>query len=170
MNVAFTMEHVFRSPSVAALLGAYFNPEHLAMLDAATGVGERTVRESIDDGTLRRCTWQLTTLQPLPWIVRRFVTGGRLKYLETARWRRGDRSVELTNICELLGGRVRIDGVYHLEEVGAELIRQRFAGTVSSDIKVVGSIIVRATADELASSMPRMNKCTQEWLDRQAAR
>jgi hypothetical protein len=166
MSTRFTLDHTFRSESLTALLGAYFDPEHLAMLDAATGVGERIVRESMDDGIARACTWQLTALQPLPWVIRPLLTGGRLTYLETARWRRGERSVELSNVCELLGGRVQIEAAYNLEDLGGGRIRQRFAGTASSDIKVVGKLIVRTTVDQLASAMPKMSECTQQWLDR----
>jgi hypothetical protein len=166
MTMGFTLDHTFRSGSLTALLGAYFDPDHLAMLDAATGVGERVVRESIDDGTARACTWQLTALQPLPWFVRPLLTGGRLTYLETTRWRRGDCSVELSNVCPLLGGHVQIDAAYHLEDLGGGRIRQRFAGTASSDIKVVGKLIVRTTVEQLASAMPKMTECTQRWLDR----
>lgn len=165
MHMSFTLHHTFRSASLTALLRAYFDPDHLVMLDAASGVGERVVCASSDDGTTRVCTWQLTALQPLPWFVRSLVTGGRLTYLETVRWRRGAHAVELSNLCTLLGGRVQIDAMYHLEEVGPGLIRQRFAGVVSCDIKVVGRLIVRATETQLAGAMPSMNACTQRWLD-----
>jgi hypothetical protein len=169
MNMGFTSDHSFRAGSLTALLGAYFDPDHLAMLDAATGVGERVACESIDDGTTRACTWQLTALQPLPWFVRPLVPGGRLTYLETARWRRGDHSVALSNVCELLGGRVAIDAAYEFETIDAGSIRQRFTATARSDIKIVGKLIVRTTVDQLASAMPAMNECTQRWLDRQRA-
>jgi len=169
MTIVFTLDHTFRAASPSALLAAYFDPEHLAMLDAATGVGARTVRESIDDGINRVCTWQLTTLQALPWFVRRLVTGGRLTYLETVRWRRSDPALALSNVCELLGGQVRIEAVYQLAPAGERLIHQRFAGAASSDIKLVGERVARATVDQLARAMPTMTECTQRWLDRRRA-
>lgn len=165
----FCFEHVFRAPSVAAVLGAYFNPDHLATQDALAEFADRTVVDTNDDGA-RLCTsWRVAAAQPLPLFVRPFVAGGRLRYLETMTWRRADDAIDLIVRPEVLGGRVQITAEYKLTKIGEGQIHRRYAGTISVDVRLVSGKIERAIAEKMQQTMPTMAACTQGWLDRTLA-
>ncbi len=169
MPTDFSYEHVFRAPSVATILNAYFDPDHLATQDKLAELGERTVTESQDDGELRRCTWRVTSLKPLPVFVRPFVKGGRLSYFEAMTWRRKDDAVDLTVTPDILSGRVQISAVYQLKKIGENQIHRRYAGSVTVNITLLSGKIERGIVAEFEKSMPMMAQCTQGWLDQHGA-
>lgn len=165
MPTDFAFEHVFRAPSAAAIIGAYFDPDHLATQDRLAELGDRTVIESTDDGATLRTSWRVQALKPLPLFVRPFVAGGRLRYIETMTWRRAEDAVDLTVQPDILNGRVQIAAVYQLTRVGEGQIRRRKSGTVSVAIRLLSGKIERGIVAEFEKSMPVMTKCTQDWLD-----
>lgn len=165
----FCFEHVFRAPSVAAVLAAYFDPDHLATQDAVAELVDRTVVETEDDGARLRTSWRVAAKQALPLFMRPFATGGRLRYLETMTWRRADDAIDLIVRPEVLGGRVQIAAEYKLTQAGEGQVHRRYAGTISVDIRLVSGKIERAIAEKMEQSMPAMAACTQGWLDRTLA-
>jgi hypothetical protein len=166
----FRFEHTFRAPSVATVLAAYFDPDHLATQDELAGLTERTVVESEDDGARLRTSWRVAAKQSLPLFVRPFVAGGRLRYVETMTWRRADDAIDLIIRPEVLGGRVQIAAEYKLAQAGEGQVLRRYAGTISVDVRLVSGKIERAIAEKMEQEMPTMAACTQGWLDRTAAR
>ena len=169
MTTDFLFERVFRAPSAATILAAYFNPDHLATQDKLGELGGRTVVESHDDGERLKCSWRVTSLKPLPLFVRPFVAGGRLSFLETMTWRRSDDAVDLVVTPEILNGRVQITAMYQLTKVGEGQIHRRYAGSVTVGIKLLSGKIERGIVAEFEKSMPMMSQCTQDWLDGRAA-
>ncbi|MBA3396879.1 MAG: DUF2505 family protein [Deltaproteobacteria bacterium] len=166
MTTEFRFEHVFRVPSTTAMLEAYFDPDHLAAQDVLAELGGRTVIESTDEPAIRRCTWRVGALKPLPFFARPLVPGGKLQYLETMTWRRADDEIDLVIKPEILGGRVQIAAVYQLAQIGEGQVRRRYAGTITVDVRLVAGKIERGVLAEIEKGMPIMTKCTQDWLDR----
>jgi len=165
----FSFEHVFRAPSAAVVLAAYFDPDHLATQDELAGLVERTVSESTDDGA-RLCTsWRVAAREQLPLFMRPFVAGGRLRYVETMTWRRADDAIDLLVQPDVLGGRVQIAAEYRLTRVGEGQVLRRYRGTISVAVKLVSGRIERAIAERIEREMPAMAACTQGWLDRTRA-
>ena len=160
----FSFENVFRAPSVELVLASYFEPDHLAAQDALAELGDREVLEAEDDGAIRRCTWRVSALKPLPLYARPFVAGGRLRYLETMVLRRADQAIDLTVKPDILRGRIQIAAVYELTQIGDHQIRRRYGGTITADIPLLGGRIERGILAEFVHQMPVMSQCTYDWL------
>lgn len=167
--VDFRFEHTFRASSVATVLAAYFDPDHLATQDAVAGLTDRVVTESNDDGARLHTTWRVASSQPLPLFVRPMVAGGRLSYLEKMTWRRADDAIDLIIVPDVLGGRVRIAAEYKLSPAGEGRVLRRYAGAITVAVRLISGKIERGIADKMTESMPMMTACTQDWLDRRAA-
>ena len=169
MTTQFAFESVFRAPSTETVLASYFNPDHLATQDALAELTDRVVVESQDTGPTLRTVWRVAHAKPLPVYVRPFVTGGRLRYLESMTWRRADDAIDLTVQPEILGGRVTIEAVYRLSKIGEGQILRRFAGGVTVNIRLLSGRIERGIVEKFEESMALMTSCTQGWLDKTAA-
>ena len=168
MPTPFKFENVFRAPSVADVLAAYFDPDHLATQDKVAELTDRVVTEQIEgEGTLK-CTWKVGSLRSLPIFVRPFVSGGRLSYLETMTWRRADDAIDLSVVPQILKGRVKIEAVYKLSMAGEGQVLRSYAGSVIADITLLSGKIERGILAAFEKEMPAMTKCTQDWLDRTA--
>jgi hypothetical protein len=170
MATEFNFENVFRAASTQTVLAAYFDPDHLATQDALAELCDRVVVESHDDGATLRTSWRVAHQKPLPLFVRPFVSGGRLKYLEAMTWRRADDEIDLTVTPEVLGGRVTIQAVYKLAQVGEGQILRRYRGTVNADIRLLSGKIEKGILARFEEAMPMMTRCTQGWLDKTAIR
>lgn len=164
MSTPFSFETVFTAPSVGTVLAAYFDPDHLAAQDAVAGLTDRAVIESHDDDSLRTCTWSVRALTQLPLYARPFVEGGRLTYLETMKWRKRDDSIDLTIQPQILGGRVQINAVYELAEVGERQVRRRYRGEIVVNVKLVSGKVERGILAEIEKGMPVLTECTRSWL------
>lgn len=164
MSTTFSFETVFQAPSVQTVLGAYFEPDHLAAQDTVADLGERTVIEEREDDATRFCTWSVRALKALPLYARPFVDGGRLTYLESMTWRKRDDAIDLTIQPQILGGRVRIDAVYELTSAGEGQVRRSYRGTITVDVKLLSSKIERGILGEIEKGMPAMTECTRSWL------
>jgi len=162
----FRFEHVFRAPSVATVLAAYFDPDHLATQDELAELADRTVVETEDDGARLRTSWRVASKHALPLYARPFVAGGRLRYVETMTWRRADDAIDLIVQPEVLGGRVQIAAEYRLTQAGEGQVLRRYAGTITVNIRLLSGKIERAIAEKMEQGMPTMAACTQGWLDR----
>ena len=117
MSTEFSYEHVFRAPTVETIIEAYFDMDHLAYQDKLAELGDREVTDSHDDGVVRKATWRVVSLKPLPMFVRPFVKGGRLAFLETMSWKRGGGLVEASVTPDILNGRVSIASRYELSNI-----------------------------------------------------
>ncbi|HEU0031937.1 MAG TPA: DUF2505 domain-containing protein [Kofleriaceae bacterium] len=166
MTTAFRFENTFRAPSVQLMLAAYFDPDHLAAQDALAKLGDRTVVEDHEDDHQRKTTWRVQSLEPLPLFVRPFVSGGRLRYLETMTWRKADDAIDLVVTPEILGGRVTIQALYQLASAGEGRVHRTYSGSVTVAVKLVSGKIERAILEKFQQSMPIMTGCTQTWLDK----
>jgi len=166
VTVEFDFENVFRAASVATVLAAYYDPDHLATQDRLAELGGRTVIDTRDDGATLARSWRVSALKPLPLFVRPFVSGGRLSFLESMTWRRADDEIDVTIQPEILGGRVQIAAIYQLRQVGEGQIHRRYKGTITVNIRLLSSRIERAIKAEFEKSMPMMAACTQGWLER----
>jgi hypothetical protein len=169
MTTEFSYEHVFRAPSAQTILEAYFDASHLAAQDVVAGLTDRTVVESVDDDTQRKCVWRVTSQSQLPMFVRPFVKGGKLSFFESMTWRKGDNTVEATVTPDILSGRVSIKSTYKLDEVGDGQVRRRRSGSVTANITLLSGKIERGIIAEFDKGTPAMTKVTQDWLDQQRA-
>jgi hypothetical protein len=170
MPVDFAYEHVFRVASVATLVEAYFDPDHLAAQDKLAELGGRVVTGGEDTAAVLSRSWRVTSLKALPLFVRPFVSGGRVAFIEAMTWRRADDAVDVLITPDILGGRVQIAARYQLRAAGDGEVQRRYSGTISVNLKLVSGKIEKAIAAEFDKSMPMMTRCTQDWLDGAARR
>ena len=160
---------MFRAESVRTLIEAYFDPDHLATQDELAQLEGRVVVESHDTGDVRKATWRVTSKRQLPMIARPFVDGGRLKFLETMTWTKGNDGVEMTVTPEILGGRVQIAGTYDLSMIGEGQVKRIYRGSITAAIKLLSGRIERGILDAFTDGMPAMAACTQGWLTKNHA-
>ncbi len=166
MTTEFSYEHVFRAPSTRTVLDAYFDPDHLATQDVVAELGDRVVTENQEDDQIRKTTWSVTSLKPLPGFVRAFVSGGKLRYLETMTWRKADDAIDLVVAPQIAGGRVQLAAIYELTQVGEGQVRRKYKGQVTVNIPLLSGKIERGIVDAIQKGMPMMFDCTQKWLER----
>ena len=166
MSTPFSYETIFEASGKTAVLAAYFDDDHLATQDKVAELCDRKVVDAHEDDGVRRATWSVRSVRPLPVFVRPFVDGGRLSYLETMTWRKADDEIDMTIVPQILGGRVQIAAVYQLADVGPGKVRRRYSGSITVNVKLLSGKIERAIADEIAKGMPLMTQCTQDWLTR----
>lgn len=166
MPTQFRFEHVFRAPSVRALVDAYFDLDHSVFQDKVAQLTDRVVVESTESESLRKVSWRVASLRPLPVIARPFVTGGRLSFQESMSWdaRTPDR-VDMAVSPEILGGRVQITGSYQLAVAGDGQVHRLYQGAITAALKLVGGRIERGILEAFTEQMPAMADCTQRWLD-----
>ena len=165
MPTEFCFEHTFAAASPAVIIASYFDAGHLAAQDAVAGLRDRVVVESRDDGTVWTCSWRVTSGKALPGVVRPFVTGGHLVYLEAMTWDRATDTASLTVTPQLLGGRVEFAGRYAFTPVGPGQFRRRYSGTVTANVPLLSGKIERGILAEFEQTLPTMAACTQRWLD-----
>jgi hypothetical protein len=170
MPTQFKFENVFRAPSVADVLAAYFNPDHLATQDKLAELVDRVVVEQVDGPETLKTTWKVGSARSLPVFVRPFVSGGRLTYLETMTWRRADNAIDLSVVPQILKGRVSVEAVYQLSQAGEGQVLRRYGGTVTVGIALLSGTIEKGILSAFEKEMPVMTKCTQDWLDRTYAK
>jgi len=166
MATKFEFVNVFNAPSVADVLAAYFDPDHLASQDRLAELVDREVTERAEEADTLRCTWRVGSARSLPIFVRPFVDGGRLSYLETMTWRRADDAIDMTVVPQILGGRIKIEAIYQLSKAGEGEVRRRYSGTISVDIRLLSGRIEKGILAAFEKEMPVMTRCTQDWLDR----
>lgn len=166
MSTEYSFETVFEAPGLTAetIGAAYFDPDHLAAQDVVGQLGERTVTESREDDATRFCSWSVRSLRPLPALVKPFVEGGRLRYVETMTWRKRDHEIDMTIVPQLGGGRVQISAVYTFTQVGEGKVRRRYKGTIEVKVSLLSGKIERAILGEIEKGMASMSECTQTWL------
>jgi hypothetical protein len=165
----FRFEHVFRAPSVRTLIDAYFDLDHSVFQDKVAQLTDRVVVESTDTETLRKVSWRVASLRPLPVIARPFVAGGRLSFQESMSWdARTPERVDMSVSPEILGGRVQITGAYQLSMAGEGQVRRMYEGQISAGLRLVGGRIERGILEAFTEQMPAMADCTQRWLDGKA--
>lgn len=166
MGTPFKFEYVYRAPSVADVLKAYWDPDHLSTQDKLANLCDRAVVEDLDTEASRTTTWKVASTRSLPMIVKPFVSGGRLTFLEIMTLRRGDNLIEAKVQPQILNGRVHIDSTYKLDHVGEGQVRRVYAGTIHANIALLSGKIERGILEAFDKEMPTMTKCTQDWLDR----
>jgi hypothetical protein len=168
MPTEFSFETVFEVAGLSAktIGAAYFDPDHLAAQDVVGHLSERTVLESREDDATRFCSWSVRSLRPLPALVKPFVEGGRLKYVETMTWRKVADEIDMTIVPQIGGGRVQIAAVYSFAQVGEGKVRRRYKGTISVNVALLSGRIERAILSEMEKGMAGMSECTQKWLAR----
>jgi hypothetical protein len=162
----FCFEHVFRARSIADVFAAYFDDAHQREQDAAVDIASREVVELVDDGRVLRRVSRVVPRRQLPALVRPFVAGGQLSYVETVAWRREDDEIDIAIHPSLLGGRAQINARYHLQAHGQTAVYRRYAGDVRVDIALLSGRIERGIIAEFATSLPIAASVTQGWLDR----
>jgi hypothetical protein len=167
MATQFHFEHVFRAASIDDVFSAYFDPAHLRQQDQQLEISERLVIEQTDDGETLRRTCKVTPRRQLPAIVRPFLAGP-LHYLETATWRRADRTIEVEIWPSLLRKKPRptVTALYRLSQLPDGGIRRSYEGLVSVDLPVFSTRIEHGIVGEFERSLPVAATCTQAFLDR----
>ncbi len=165
MGTPFKFDNVYRAPSVAAVIKAYWDPDHLATQDKLANLCDRVVVEDTDKDGVRKTVWKVGSTRPIPMIARPFISGGRLTYLESMI-RRGENLVESTVTPQILNGRVHLDSTYALELIGENQVRRTYSGTITASISLIGGRIEKGILEAFQKEMPVMTKCTQDWLDR----
>ena len=172
MSTEYSFETVFEAPGLTAetIGAAYFDPDHLAAQDVVGQLGERTVTESREDDATRFCSWSVRSLRPLPALVKPFVEGGRLKYVETMTWRKRDNQIDMTIVPQIGGGRVQISALYTFTQVGEGKVRRHYKGTIQVNVSLLSGKIERAILGEIEKGMASMRDCTQKWLAERGAK
>jgi len=165
VTTTFRYEHVFDAPDPAALFAIYFDPDHVAVQDAATGISSREVLDLEDTGTELRRVCRVTPRRQLPAFMRPFFPGA-LHYVEQAIWRRPLDQIDIEVRPSLLGGRAQITSTYHLQTDGPGLVRRTYAGSVSVEVALVGGRIERGIVSDIDRSLAISGRCTQDHLDR----
>jgi hypothetical protein len=162
----FRFEHVFRAPSVRALIDAYFDNDHSLFQDKVAQLTDRVVTDSAESESARKVSWRVASMRPLPVIARPFVAGGRLSFQESMTWdARTPEQVDTTITPEILGGRIQINGSYRLAMAGEGQVRRVYEGTITAALELVGGRIERGILEAFGEQMPAMADCTQRWLD-----
>lgn len=161
----FSFQHVFRAPSPAVVLAAYWNPDHQVEQDKKIDVIERTVLDLAETPSELRRTSRVVPRRQLPALVRPLVSG-QLHYVETCRWRKHDDEIDIEIRPSILRGRALITALYRLSPAGTGLIQRSYAGSVSVDVALISSRIERGIVAEFERSMPLAAEVTQAWLDR----
>ena len=161
----FCFEHVFRAPSTAEVVAAFFDAEHQLEQDRQLAIAKRELLEQSDRGDALFRRQRITPERQLPAIVKPFVSGP-LHYIETQTWRRGSDEIALEIRPSLFGARSRVEATYSLTAVAPGSIRRRYAGRVSVDVAILATRIERGIVQELVKSLPIAARCTQDWLDR----
>jgi hypothetical protein len=166
MSTEFSFETVFEAPGLTpdTIGAAYFNPDHLAAQDVVGQLGERAVAEEREDDKTRFCRWTVRSLRPLPALVKPFVEGGRLKYVETMTWRKADHEIDMTIVPQIGTERVKVAAIYTFTQVGENKVRRRYKGTIQVNVALVSGKIERAILSEMETGMAAMRDCTQKWL------
>ena len=166
MSTEYSFETVFEAPGLTAdaIGAAYFDPDHLAAQDVVGQLGERAITEERDDDKARFCRWSVRSLRPLPALVKPFVEGGRLEYLETMTWRKADHEIDMTIVPQIASGRVQIAAVYTFTQVGDGKVRRRYKGGIQVNVPLLSGRIERAILTEIENGMLAMANCTQKWL------
>jgi hypothetical protein len=166
MGTQFKFDNVYRAPSVAEVLKAYWDPDHLATQDKLANLCDREVVEDLEvDGT-RKTTWKVASTRTLPMIVKPFVSNGRLTFLEIMTVKHGEHLIEAKVQPQILNGRVHIDSTYKLSQVGEGQVLRTYAGTIHANITLLSGRIEKGILEAFDKEMPTMTKCTQDWLDR----
>ncbi|MBA3459467.1 MAG: DUF2505 family protein [Deltaproteobacteria bacterium] len=161
----FSFQHVFRAPSPAEILAAYWNPGHQLEQDRKIDVIERTVLELSETASELRRTSRIVPRRQLPALVRPLISG-QLHYVETCRWRKHDDEIDIEIRPSILRGRALITALYRLSPAGTGLIQRSYTGSVSVDVALISSRIERGIVAEFERSMPLAAAVTQDWLDR----
>ena len=164
MPTTFSYETVFEAPSKTVVLAAYFDPDHLAAQDQVGDLCDRVVVENSDDDAVRKCSWRVRANKSLPIYVKPFLEGGKLWYVEAMTWRKADDEIDLTITPQILGGRVQINAVYALADVGPNQVRRRYRGTITANVRLIAGKIERGIASEIDKGMSIMTECTRAWL------
>lgn len=149
---------------MTTLANAYFDLDHSLAQDKLAELGDRTVVEAQDTDTVRKVAWRVTSLRQLPAIARPFVSGGKLKFLESMTWHKATNAIEMSVVPEI-PVRVQILGAYELTPIGDGQIRRIYKGTITAGMPLVGGKIERGILEQFAANMPIMADCTQRWLD-----
>jgi hypothetical protein len=165
MSTEFRFEHVFRAPSPAEVVRAYFDAEHLAIQDKVAGLLERTVIQQHEDDTFKEMTWSVRSSRQLPFFVKPLVEGGRLAFHEWQKWKKGSNEVEMSVTPQILGGRVKIAGSYLLTPRGEGEVHRLYKGAITADVRLIGGKVERGILEEFTKGVPSMAACTQQWLD-----
>lgn len=161
----FSFAHVFRAPSPAEILAAYWSPGHQIEQDRKIDIIERTVLELSETPAELCRTSRIVPRRQLPALVRPFVSG-QLHYIETCRWRKQDDEIDIEIRPSILKGRALITALYRLTPAGTGLIQRSYAGSVSVDVALISSRIERGIVAEFERSIPLAAAVTQNWLDR----
>lgn len=164
MPTPFSYDYVFRVDSPATLAASYFDPGHLAAQDVVAELTDRSVTSDTDDGDTKKMTWRVVSTRPLPAIARPFI-GGNLVYAESMTWKRSTNAIELSVIPQILKAKVQIHATYKLVQAGEMQVKRTYAGTVSAPIMMIGGKIERSIVEAFDEAMPKMAKCTQDWLN-----
>lgn len=164
MSTAFSFESELVAGSIADVVEAYFDLDHLTAQDEVAELCERTLIEDSDSESTRKAAWNVRAMRPLPVFARPFIEGGRIVYRETLVWRKRDNEIDLTIAPQILGGRISIVAHERLVNAGERRVRRHYFGDIKVDVALLSATIERRILAEIAKQMPAMRDCTQRWL------
>jgi hypothetical protein len=150
---------------VAAVFEAYFDPAVSDEQDRRVEVARRDVLEDTDSPEARVRVCRVVPVRQLPAVVRPFVPDG-LIYVERLRWVKAEDRIEMRIEPSALAGRVDIVADYRLVDGGPGIVHRTYEGSVSVQVRLLGSRIERGIVEDLGRTLITSAACTQEWLDR----
>jgi hypothetical protein len=166
----FSFEHEFKHATPGDIFDIYFDPEHIVEQDQLAEIDRRELVEASDSPDERVVVYKVFPRRLIPAAVKHFAKNGPLHYIEHVTWRKADDVMEFSIKPSVMGDRAHIVASYRLAPVGPGRVKRTYDGKADVDVPLFGRRIEKAIVDELARSMERTAKCTQEWLDRRQQR
>jgi hypothetical protein len=165
----FRFEHLYRAASPAAVFATYFDPLHAAEEDQRAGVASRDLLEMADrpDELVRVSRVRLR--RQLPAVIRALV-GGDLGYDERIVWHKALDRIDYDIRPRMLSGRIHIEAVYQLTQRGPGEVHRLYEGEVTAELRLIGPRVERGIIEDMGKSLALTAACTQEGLDKAAAR
>jgi hypothetical protein len=160
----FHITHEFRAPDLAAFWRCYFDPGHVAQMDAKVQVKRREPLVERDDGDALYREVKLIPERQLPGFLRKIV-GGELHYIERTTFYKRDDRIEFMFIPSFLAARTKMEATYTVVQTAPGRLLRTYDGVIEVDVPVVGKRIERAVVRDMESSLVLAAESTQAWLD-----
>jgi hypothetical protein len=169
MTTPFRFEHVYRASSPAAVFATYFDPLHAAEEDYRAGVASRELLEMADrpDELVRVSRVRLR--RQLPAVLRPLI-GPELGYDERIVWNKALDRIDYDIRPAVMSGRIHIVAMYQLTQRGPDEVHRLYHGDCTAELRLIGGRVERGIIEDMGKSLAVTAACTQEALDKTAAR
>lgn len=165
----FRFEHLYRAASPAAVFATYFDPLHAAEEDQRAGVASRELLEMADRPDELVRVSRIRLHRQLPAVLRPLI-GSDLGYDERIVWHKALDRIDYDIRPRMLSGRIHIVALYQLRQDGPDRVHRLYTGEVTAELRLIGGRVERGIIEDMGRSLAITAACTQEALDKAAAR